>query len=105
MSAYKITKMLYETVILEFWEEFDTNDQEKWNVLRSYAEDAMFEDEFKKIPEEAPEDPSLWFQLYKYYEEHEYLNAEPEDWVSSRKGSTDYTYILEDSQGEVIQSE
>ena len=105
MATYKVTQKLYQTVIQEFWEEFDTNDQEKWDVLRSYAEDQMDEDEFAEIPEKAPEDPSLWFQLYKHYEVLEYQNSEPDDWVSNRKGSTEYAYILEDSEGEVIQSE
>lgn len=105
MATYKIIQKLHQKIIQEFWEEFDTSDQNKWDLLRSCAEERMDADEFSEVPEEAPEDPSQWFKLYKHYEVLEYKNAEPDDWISDRKGFTEHEYTLQDSEGDVIQSE
>ena len=103
MPKFKVKQDLYHTVLLSYWEEFDTEDQDQWDQLLSRVEENNDEglDDF---PEDAPSDPSVWFQLYQMLYHGEYYNCEDEDWISDRNGSTEQVYQLEDGEGNVIDS-
>lgn len=103
MPKFKATQELFQTVIQTFWEEFDTENQDQWESLKSRVKDCSGED-LDDYPDEAPSDPSLWFQLYQMLYHLEYENDEEDDWFSDRKGSTEHRYQLEDSDGNVIDS-
>ena len=101
MSTYKASVKLYQTVLQEFWEEFDTTDQVKWESLKeriSYNDS----DYAESLPELAPEDPELWFDAYKELYYAEYENQESDYWISDAKGSTEYQYELFDQTGNVV---
>jgi len=103
MPKFKAKQELYQTVIQTFWEEFDTEDQDQWESLKSRVEESSGED-LEDYPSEAPSDPSVWFQLYQMLYHIEYENCEDDDWFSDRKGSTEHQYQLEDSNSDVIDS-
>ncbi len=98
MATYKASLKLYQTVLQEFWEEFDTADQEKWESLKeriNYS-DPDFAD---SLPIDAPDDPQVWFEAYKELYYPEYENQEADYWISDAKGSTEYQYNLFDDEG------
>ena len=104
MAIYKATQELTQTVVQTYWEEFDTESQEQWESLKSRVEDSGAELD-NDLPADAPSDPNIWFELYKQLYYAEYENQEEDDWVSDRKGFTEYSFSLEDADGEVIASE
>ena len=104
MAIYKATQELTQTVIQTYWEEFDTDSQEQWDSLKSRLADAG-EELDDDLPEDAPSDPAVWFELYKKLYYAEYENQDDDDWVSDRKGFTEHSYFIEDADGEVIASE
>jgi len=64
MPTYKLKLFEYKK-IRDTWElEFDVTDQAKWDALRKTAE--SFGDVAYEIPEEAPSDPSEWFELIQW---------------------------------------
>lgn len=103
MAIYKAMQELTQTVIQTYWEEFDTESQEQWDSLKSRVADAG--EELDDLPEDVPSDPVVWFELYKKLYYAEYENQDDDDWVSDRKGFTEYSYSVEDADGEVIASE
>ena len=104
MAIYKATQELTQTVVQTYWEEFDTESQEQWDLLKSRVADAG-EELDDDLPEDAPSDPTVWFELYKKLYYAEYQNQDDDDWVSDRKGFTEYSYSIEDADGELIASE
>lgn len=104
MAIYKAKQELTQTVVQTYWEEFDTEDQVQWDELKARIEDSG-EDLDVDLPDLAPSDPNVWFELYKKLYYAEYANQDEDDWVSDRKGFTEYNFSLEDSDGEVIVSE
>lgn len=103
MATYKASVKLYQTVLQEFWEEFDTADQMKWDSLKARVSDSN-SDFAETLPDEAPEDPEVWFQAYKELYYAEYENQEDDYWISDAEGSTEYQYDLFDDAGNVIAS-
>lgn len=100
MAKYRMTQLLRQTVIQKFWEEFDTSDQEAWDELRNRINnDNISLDDF---PEEAPNDPSIWFSLYKELYCLEFQNREEDYWISDIKGFTEYDFILTDEKGDDV---
>ena len=103
MPKFKARQKLVQTVIQLYWEEFDTEDQEQWDSLKTGVEEGSAKD-VSKFPENAPSDPNIWFDLYKMLNYKEYENAEKDDWVSDCNGFTEYFFELEDSEGNIIES-
>lgn len=103
MPKFRMTQQLRQVVIQRYWEEFDTTDQDAWDDLRERIESngSNVED----FPVDAPSDPEIWFQLYKELYYLEYENADEDDWISDRKGFTEYSFILTDETGEEVMSE
>jgi hypothetical protein len=99
-----MTQQLRQVVLQEYWEEFDTGDQSAWEDLRDRAENNGSVD-LDDFPTDAPEDPAIWFSLYKEVNYLEYENQEEDDWVSDRKGSTEYEFILSDDDGNEVLSD
>ncbi len=64
MPIFKAKQKLVQTVIQLSWEEFDTEDQDQWESLKERVQDQSMDD-LSEFPEEAPSDPSLWFQLFQ----------------------------------------
>lgn len=85
-------------------DEFDTSDQEKWEWLKSSVSDKLGEDEVESLPEDAPSDPQIWFDLYRFLDRGEFAEIE-DDWVSERKGGYDVSHTLTDTTGKRIISE
>jgi len=96
MAKYKVTQTLKQTVIQEFWEEFDTSDQENWNRLLENAAECSDDDEIEEFPLDAPEDPELWLILYKYLYYGEYKNQNEDYWLSDIKGFTEYDFSIKE---------
>jgi hypothetical protein len=103
MATYKAVQELTQAVIQTYWEEFDTENQEQWDSLKARAQDCSGED-LSDFPEEAPSDPNIWFELFQKVYYLEYENQDDDDWVSDRKGTTEYVYELRDSDDNVIES-
>jgi hypothetical protein len=99
-----MTQKMRQIVIQRYWEEFDTTDQDAWDALRSRLENNLTID-FADYPENAPEDQATWFELYKALYHLEYENQEEDDWLSDRKGTTEYQFILTDESGDEVMSE
>ena len=103
MAIYKAVQELTQTVIQNYWEEFDTDNQDQWESLKTRAEDCSGED-LSDFPVEAPSDPNIWFELFQKVYHLEYENEDEQDWVSDRKGTTEYFYELRDGDDNVIDS-
>ncbi len=104
MPKYKMTQQLRQVVIQQYWEEFDTTDQDAWDDLRERVE-ASGRSDLDNFPIDAPDDPEIWFQLYLELEYSEYRNQDNDDWISDRNGSTDYFFTLTDENGEEVMSD
>ena len=94
---------LIQTVIQVYWEEFDTDDQAHWESLKERVNENSAEI-FDDYPDRAPSDPSIWFDLYQNLYHSEYYEQEDDDWYSDRKGTTQHSFDLEDSDGDLIES-
>ncbi len=103
MAIYKAVQDVTKVVTQSYWEEFDTEDQDQWESLRERVQSQSMDD-LSEFPEEAPNDPNMWFQLFQRLSCMEYENAEDDYWVSDIKGFTEYTYELVDSDDNVIDS-
>lgn len=101
MPKYTATYTEYHHVAVVFSDEFDTSDSEKWEWLRSAAQEHLEPDEFEQLPEEPPTDPKLWFELYGHVAETEYSDNE-EDWITVRKGGYETSRELHDMSGNVV---
>jgi hypothetical protein len=99
-----MTQKMRQIVIQQYWEEFDTTDQDAWDALRSRLENNLTID-LADYPEDAPEDQATWFELYRGLDHLEYENREEDDWLSDRQGTTDYQFILTDESGDEVMSE
>ncbi len=102
MATYKYVRNLRQIVIQTVYEEFDTTDQDLWDKLLKNANDYAYEDELENFPIDASDEVELWFKLFSYLIEGEFTNILPDDWFSDRKGFTDITDYLEDSEGNEI---
>lgn len=100
---FKVKKELHQTIIQSYWEEFDTDDQDQWESLKSRVEEAGAEG-IEDYPNQAPSDPSIWFELYQMLDHSDYENCDEDDWVSDREGTTESNFELEDESGDVIDS-
>jgi hypothetical protein len=101
MAIYKVSIKLYQTILQEFWEEFDTNDQEKWDDLKdriSFSDSDYADD----LPDEAPNDPNVWFEAYQKIDSGEFGSQEPDRWISEENGTTNFDYELFDESGNII---
>ena len=105
MAKFKAIQNLTEVVIQTYWEEFDTTDQAKWEELKNNVESEFDNDDFEALPNDAPDDPTIWFELYKKLDYREYANQDEDQWVSQYKGTTEYEYVIEDEDGNQIISE
>ncbi len=101
MTIYKASLKLYQTVLQEYWEEFDTEDQAKWESLKKRISDNDSE-YADSLPNEAPDDAQIWFDAYKELYYAEYENQEEDYWISDAKGYTEYQYELFDESGGVV---
>jgi len=104
MPKFRMIQSLRQVVIQRYWEEFDTSDQDAWDDLRSRLESAG-DVEMDDYPTKAPEDPVVWFELYKQLYYGEYENQDDDYWVSDIKGFTEYEYCLTNDKGEQVISE
>ena len=103
MAKFKAKQKLIQTVIQLYWEEFDTEDQEQWESLKARVEDYSGES-MEDYPNEAPSDPSLWFDLCQNLYHSEYAVQEKDDWYSDLNVTTEHSFKLENSDGDVIES-
>jgi|LakMenEpi03Aug12_release.lakeMendotaPanAssembly.Ray.scaffolds.fasta_scaffold1072542_1 hypothetical protein len=101
MAIYKAVQDVTKVVTQSYWEEFDTDNQDQWESLKSRAENCSGED-LSSFPEEAPSDPNIWFELFQKVYHLEYENEDEEDWVSERKGTTEYCFELRDHNDNAI---
>lgn len=103
MPKFRMMQRNTEVVIRQFWEEFDTSDQEAWEGLRDRVDNS--EIDLNDFPKLAPDDPETWFSLYKALYYLEYENQDEDDWISDRKGTTEHEFILTDEDGDEVISE
>ena len=104
MAIFKVKQNLTQIVIQTYWEEFDTENQEEWEALKNRVEENTG-DSLEDFPQDSPSDPELWYDLYKKLYYAEYQNKDDDDWISDRKGTTEYSYSLEDADGVEIVSD
>jgi hypothetical protein len=103
MPKFRMVLKKTEVVIQEYWEEFETTDEAAWKNLKNRIDTDKLD--MEEIPEHPPADPAVWFALYKALYYAEYENQEEDDWISDRKGSTEYAYILSDEDGDEVMSD
>jgi hypothetical protein len=101
MANYKASLKLYQTVLQEYWEDFDTENQEQWDSLKERIRSSD-SDYANSLPEDAPQDPEIWFEAYKELYYAEYENQEDDYWISDAKGSTEYQYDFFDADGNTV---
>ena len=103
MTKFRMSQKLVQVVIQNYWEEFDTTDQDAWeDLLSRLNSDGK---DISDYPDQAPDDSAIWFDAYKQIYYAEYENQDDDDWYSDRKGSTEYEFILTDDGGDVVMSE
>ncbi len=103
MGIYKAFQELTQVVVQTYWEEFDTDNQDQWESLKTRAENCSGED-LSNYPSKAPSDPNIWFELFQKVYYLEYENRLDDDWVSDRNGTTEYCFELRDKSDNVIGS-
>ena len=66
MVSYKFTRTRSWTTSQDYWEEFNTEDQEKWDTLLDLTSNnfGKVQEEVKAFPKKAPKEPEIWFNLY-----------------------------------------
>ena len=101
MPTFKFSHTQVHRVHWIFSEEFDTEGQDDWDVLKSKARDRMDEDEFESLPDVAPEDVDVWRRVYSFVEASE-LSDKEEDWVTDRKGDYESFFEVSDEDGNVL---
>lgn len=104
MPKYRAVFTEYHRVLTIYTDEFNTSDKEKWEWLKSAAENQMDSDEFDALPAKPPKDPKVWFDLYRHVPEMEYAKQD-DDWITVRKGGYDISRKLVDAKGNTIESE
>jgi hypothetical protein len=92
MATYKFTHTRSWTTSEEYWEEFDTEDQEKWDKLLGYLE------EVNDFPKKAPKEPEIWFNLYSLLNETDLENQDGE----FTGDTTEHEFALYDEEGRPI---
>jgi hypothetical protein len=83
MPVYKVIRYSLDEDNLMQSDEFDTSDEEKWESLKSMAEFHTPKEEFDRLPDDPPNDPNIWFELYGAVHPGEFPNEED-------AGSTDH---------------
>jgi hypothetical protein len=81
--------------------EFDTKDQALWERMRELAIENDWDLPDEPFPENAPDDPAVWYELLKCVPESELGDVE-EDWWQLTKGGYDVTCELLDSDGGLV---
>ena len=97
MAIYKFTHTLTWTTSEDYWETFDTDDQEKWNTLLGLLQFDN-DDEVKSFPKKAPKDPEIWFSLYSLLNET-YLENQDDEYTGEY---LEHEYSLHDDKGNFI---
>ena len=76
MPIYKFVNSRAYTIIEEYWEEFDTTDQAKWESVLENASHSIDESQLEEFSKIAPTDPSIWFELYSLINEVDLENMD-----------------------------
>ena len=79
-----------------FNDSFTLGDQEKWSVLRACASKVLKKKELLRFPQIAPDEPNLWFELYRYLPEEMY-ESQDED-LGSDQPNQIYLVLSEDDE-------
>ena len=79
MAIFKFVHTRSWTAYENYWEEFDTSDQNKWEDLIEMAKEFLNAEEINQMPKNAPSDPQLWFQLYSSLNETYLENQDDEN--------------------------
>ncbi len=97
MPIYKFVNSRAYTIIEEYWEEFDTTDQAKWESVLENASHSIDESQLEEFSKIAPTDPSIWFELYSLINEVDLEN------MDERQGNdTDQECFLYDENGNSV---
>jgi hypothetical protein len=78
MENFTVNLQLTQKRTDSFNDEFNLNDQKKWDLLRTEASKCLSELELADFPENAPKNPDLWFRLYQYFP-HSLYSSQDED--------------------------
>jgi hypothetical protein len=100
MAKHKFIYKEFHEVIYSYIQSFDTDDQESWVKYRNEAieyHDANPND----FPENAPNDPQMWFDLLSKLDAYEFEDTEEDCWTA-RKGGFPRSRELEDQNGSVL---
>ena len=101
MPTFKFIHTQVHRVDQIFSEEFDTNDQDKWDEVKAKAQGMMDSDEFSALPVEAPDDVDIWLRVYSFVETLELSDA-VDDWVTDRKGGYESYFQVTDEDDNVL---
>jgi hypothetical protein len=77
-------------------DQFDTNDQAKWNSVKAKAKSTMRPKDFKALPDVPPEDIEVWYKVYRYIETSE-LSV-----VDEERGDYTREYIVCDEEDNIL---
>jgi hypothetical protein len=99
MPKYKFVHTRSWTGFQEYWEEFNVDDQEKWNRVLEDASLVTDENKLKKFPKKAPLDPVIWFELYSLLDEESLENPELEDFSDEQN----HEFSLYDEDGNWVE--
>ena len=103
MATYTIKHDLYQTVLQTFYEEFDTEDQEKWDwLIKNAQQQGGDESNLSELPAEASDNLEDWFFLYKFVSSTDLSNQDIDEWISERDGTTEVVARIEDADGSVV---
>lgn len=106
MANYSIKHDLYQTVLQTFYEEFDTEDQDKWeSLVKNAREQGADESDLLELPSEASDNPEDWFYLYRFICSTELSNQETDEWISEINGTTEIVRRIVDANGKIVVSD
>ena len=103
MPKYKFIQREFHQVVVEYYEEFDADDIDKWQeALRrtKQLEEDTSEISFKEVPKNLKD----WFDVYKSISPDE-LDGKDEIWTSANRGEYEIEVILEDENGNIIEKD
>jgi hypothetical protein len=96
MAVHKFSIRQTFEVTQYITDQFDTDDQEKWDAIKAMAQGAMRAKDFDDLPESAPDDIEIWFNVYRYIDTSRFSD------VNQEQGECTSEYIICDEDGVIL---
>ena len=81
---FSVNLQVTQKSTLSFNDSFELDDAAKWCLLRGEASKVLKKSALARFPKNPPQDPNLWFELYRYLPQDQYESQDESPRVSWR---------------------